>query len=807
MGLLVTASTPSNSPLVKGENQTSTTKQFLSIHECFKYHSGMANMTSNEKVDSGNLLAWGGFLTGLFLLILSGVALALALTGLREWLETTWGITFPTPLPVLHWWIMLGLGIVLLLLYFLKLRRQRLTVSSTFLWKKSIEDLHVNSLFQWLKKNVLLLLQLLGLVGLAYSLAGPTTHSEARGRHFIFLIDNSASMAAIDVPPSRLETAKLKVKERIEAMDTSDQAMVILFNEDAQILQSYTNRKPDLKAAVDRIPQTQRTTRLQAALELAEGQANPRRSAEEGVIEQIDASSDKMARSLGTPEGVPTEVLIFSDGQFPDVANFTLGKLRPSLVTIGGEANNVGITWANLKREEEHPDQFEVTVRVQNFGKESIKNAISLQIETFAYGERQDVQLKRLQLGARARQERDSTTSEGVKYKQLIDLPGTTEPEPLVTFVVKDPGQGHLKITLLDTDKGTPWNDALASDNMAWLAITPVRKARILRVGPSNEILDAYFKASDSKDRAVITVIDGSDLTEKNEIYKQAVNTESFDLVIFDRVGPATAEQMPQANTFFIGYCPPFQGGTWNDLPTLKKLFVKEYRAAHALFNGIETLQGMTVDEARAMPLEARPKRASALIESQREPLLWSFGRERYTDVVMMFPLVLGQQGNVWNTNWPRQPAGTLPLFLDNVVLQLGRYQEIEHPIKPGVNKILSPGNVVQEVSVKRVEPEASQATKLTRRQGQDLIFGDTDQVGLYEANWGERQPFRFSVNLFDQEESNIAVRDTVRIGYETVNAERAPVKARRELWQWFAGLALAALLLEWVVYVQRIRV
>ncbi len=767
----------------------------------------MPNPIPKEKLSTGNVLAWVGFLAGLFLLILSGVALALALTNLREWLETTWGITFPTPLPVPFWWAMLGLGVVLLLLYFLKLRRQRMTVSSTFLWKKSIEDLHVNSLFQWLKKNFLLLLQLLGLAGLAYSLAAPTTHSEARGRHFIFLIDNSASMAATDVPPSRLEVAKTKVKEHIDAMDTSDQAMVILFNEAAQILQSYTNRKSDLKAAVDRIPQTQRITRLQAALELAEGQANPRRSAEEGVVELINDKSDKMARTLGTPEGVQTDVLIFSDGRFPDVTNFALGKLRPSLIAIGGEANNVGITWANLKRDENRPDLFEVTVRVQNFGKEAIKQGLSLQIETFAYGDRQDVQLKWLQLGGRTRQERDSTTSEGVKYKQMIDLPGSSEPEPLITFTVKDPGQGFLKVTLLDTDKNAVWSDALASDNVAWLAITPVHKARILRCGPGNEILDAYFSAAGSKERAIITSIDGTDLTEKNEVYKQAVQTEAFDLVIFDRVAPATVELMPQANTFFIGNCPPFQGGTWNDLPTLKKLFVKEFRGTHAIFAGIETLQGMTVDEARAMPLEARPKRASALIESQREPLLWSFGRERYNDLVMMFPLVVGQQGNVWNTNWPRQPAGTLPLFLDNVVLQLGRYQEIENPIKPGVNKMLSPGSATKDVTVKRVEPSESQPTKLTRHLGQDLVYGDTDQVGLYEANLGERQPFRFSVNLFDQEESNIAIRDTVRIGYDTVNSERAPVKARRELWQWFAGLALAALLLEWVLYVQRIRV
>ena len=58
----------------------------------------------------------------------------------------------------------------------------------------------------------------------------------------------------------------------------------------------------------------------------------------------------------------------------------------------------------------------------------------------------------------------------------------------------------------------------------------------------------------------------------------------------------------------------------------------------------------------------------------------------------MTFPLVVGQRGEMWNTNWPNQPAGTLPLFLDNLILQLGRFQEIEAPTKPGQNKVLSPG-------------------------------------------------------------------------------------------------------------------
>src|SRR5437773_755208 len=141
-------------------------------------------------------------LVGVLLLAVPGVYLfALNLFGyeqsLNRRLEDSFGLSYHIPLP---WWgvtILLLLPLAIMLLYFLKLKRKPLAVPSTLLWRKSIEDLHVNSLFQWLRQNVLLLLQLLAVLMLMYGLLAPRFHAAAgHGKHYILMIDNSASMSA-----------------------------------------------------------------------------------------------------------------------------------------------------------------------------------------------------------------------------------------------------------------------------------------------------------------------------------------------------------------------------------------------------------------------------------------------------------------------------------------------------------------------------------------------------------------------------------------------------------------------------------
>src|SRR5262249_51786127 len=136
---------------------------------------------------------------GVFLLIMS---LAGKENAVNSWLTERWHLSYHFLLTTWAVLIFLLVPPLIVLLYFLKLKRRPLRVPSTFLWRKSIEDLHVNSLFQWLRENILLLLQLLTALALIYALLAPQLHGRAsEGKYFILMIDNSASMAATDVKP------------------------------------------------------------------------------------------------------------------------------------------------------------------------------------------------------------------------------------------------------------------------------------------------------------------------------------------------------------------------------------------------------------------------------------------------------------------------------------------------------------------------------------------------------------------------------------------------------------------------------
>ena len=144
---------------------------------------------------------------------------------------------------------------LLVLMYFLKLKRREQVVSCTLLWKRAVRDLQVNAPFQKLRRNLLLLLQLLVLAAALFALARPVQMLKSGpGRRYVLLIDRSASMGATDGETggrkTRLDVAKERASALVETLrgrttfsltDTSDQAMVVAFDERAHVMCKFSS--------------------------------------------------------------------------------------------------------------------------------------------------------------------------------------------------------------------------------------------------------------------------------------------------------------------------------------------------------------------------------------------------------------------------------------------------------------------------------------------------------------------------------------------------------------------------------------
>src|SRR5690348_8612093 len=167
-------------------------------------------------------------------------------------------VQFSTPLGGVDWGVLAGIPVAIIALYFLKLRHRPVQVPSTLLWRRSIEDLHVNSLFQRLRRNLLLFLQLLAVLLTMLALAGLRVKGTTSvGQRYVLAIDESASMQSRDMAPSRLERAKAQAREIIQKMRGDDLAMIIAFSDRARVVSPYTANKALLLQRLDSIRATQ----------------------------------------------------------------------------------------------------------------------------------------------------------------------------------------------------------------------------------------------------------------------------------------------------------------------------------------------------------------------------------------------------------------------------------------------------------------------------------------------------------------------------------------------------------------------
>ena len=118
-------------------------------------------------------------------------------------------------------------GAVVVIFYILKLRRRPVAVPFEKIWERILRDKEATSLFSQLKRLFSLLLQLALLALLLLALGDPRPAANLlEGRNIVVLVDASASMKAVDVAPSRIESAKEEVKKLVRGLSGTDRMLV-----------------------------------------------------------------------------------------------------------------------------------------------------------------------------------------------------------------------------------------------------------------------------------------------------------------------------------------------------------------------------------------------------------------------------------------------------------------------------------------------------------------------------------------------------------------------------------------------------
>lgn len=676
----------------------------------------------------------------------------------------------------LEWGLLASVPIGIVLLYFLKLRREPVEVPSTYLWSRTIEDLHVNSLLQRLRRSLLLFLQLLAVALAAIALLRPGIRGETSGQgRTVFLLDTSASMQATDLDggETRFERARRLIGERIEAMNDTDSSMLVTFSDRPETVQSFTSDRRRLREALSRVKVTNHRTDVLGALKAADGLANPRRSSQVGDMSDVQVA-----------DAMPADLLIYSDGGFQQVTEFSLGNLVPQYYAMGTQnVRNLAIVAFSAERNLEQPTEVQAFGTIVNLGSQAAESTATLSMD----GEFLDAQSVSLDPG-------DQT---GLSF--------TIESEEAVTL--------ELKLDI---------QDDFSVDNVGYAGLTPMRTVSVLVVTEGNTPLRLGLGTPKAKKICNPEFVSPSYLADEG--YAARAEAGIDDLIIYDRCSPAS---MPATNTFFIGALPPSvdpqivaaeedeppaeaestvqdDSGAgnrgWSWATEKHSVALVDIDRTHPLMRYLE-LYSLLIFSGRAINA---PAGSTELVGADRGPMLVLAPRDGYQDMVLGFEIVStdDQGGTQINTNWYAERSW--PVFMLNVLRYLaGAAEATGAPsYRPGETVRLRLESALAEVNVQRVGGDSFRV-----RPGPSGIteIVETSQPGNYRVEAGERLADLFAINLFDRRESEIAAAPSVELGYEAVAAETGGVEKRREYWRWALIAMLGLLATEWWVYTKRV--
>jgi hypothetical protein len=443
-------------------------------------------------------------------------------------------------LSALWWWLPLT-GIIILL-YLLRMRRRDVQVPATFLWPKMTSDVRANAPFQRLRFSILLLVQLLILTLLVFGLANPLRKTKGlHGKATVVVLDSSASMGSTDISPTRFEAARRKIAGLVATLSSGDQLAAVEAGATTRILFPLSNDTAVMQAALRNLRPSDSPNDMSEALRLA-------------------------SALVGNREG--GRIVVFSDGAFPPVKDFSPGKASLLYDNIGTSSRNVAITALEAAQT---PQGTQLFAGIRNYENQSRKVTLTFEV--------------------------DGRTTDA---KTLTIPPRQTLGETLKI----SPTAKRADVRIAAE------GDILESDNHAALFLQGAETVRVLLVTAGNLFLE----------RAL--VLDPSVRLDKAPTVPEyerigATGDGRYDLIIFDAVPPQPVKS-PAVWSL---------GGFSADLPvqdaggTQARPRVRTWKRTHPLLRHANDLDGLLIEKSRKV--RAKPE-AETLLEGDAGALIVS---------------------------------------------------------------------------------------------------------------------------------------------------------------------------------------
>ena len=717
-------------------------------------------------------------------------------------------MSFASPLALL--WLAALVPVVVF--YILKIRLRRVPVSTILFWRQIYDENQPRSIWQRMRHWLSLLAQIVLLLLLVGALTDPFFHWETRQlRRIVLIVDNSASMNATDVSPSRLAAAKADALRVIGGMRFRDELAVVTAGGPPRVACGFSSHGRTLSQAVDEVISTDNPTRVAEAVELAHrllGERADEHHREIVVLTDVPNPTGP-APVARWPSPNPTADSTISGANDRKSENDSVvqnpmnhrgkpGGEEVNVITrrFGTNTGNVGITRFQVRRSLIDPLGYEILAEVTNASDEPVECRLEIDLNSDVV----DVVPLKLTPGQRWSQSFEKTSADG----------------------------GHL-IAKLDRA------DSLAADNQAW-AVLPKREpipvtlvtdgnlflqkvfesnplVALIRVEPANWQSTALGAGLPTPSKPATAGLPNRTANEAetfgpNDGGVRRLAPSAANVTVLHRHVP---EKLPTGSVLVIdprGSCDAWQIGE----PLQNPIVSQQNKDFSTSLLSHVRLDNVVMPEARQVKFTSDEGVKVLARAVSGDPLLSII--ERPGTKVLLLTVNLDEGDLPLRTAFPILMSNALNWFTENrgdlrESLPTGAITEIVgQAFQPDSNAskgLESPRATGQpgKADLRLVAPDGRRM--LLPNESECLSLGPFDQCGVWRVvrDGGDSTLLELACNLMDRAESD------VRVPKLDDNSERSVVSAsflgNHPLWFWLIALAWLLMTIEWWAYQRRV--